>query len=346
MFHRIVVFFFFVMCLMVDTSSCAAESWKFVSIPDFLNNDVNYPEPKWDDALDYVLQAIQAEQPDFVLVAGDLVMGRWSHSRQHLDHMAQRFYPAWTSRMAAYNLKYYVALGDHEIGDDPWQGKKRALVPHYKNAFRKYLDMPGGGPEGFEKTTYAVRHKNLLLVCVDQFEQDDHGEVHVRVGQKQQDWIAQTLTANKDADHRVVMGHVPILPGWRWRSSSRFSLPQGADSPLWQLMSKHEVDLYLCGEVHDISLQQNNGVLQVVHGSQPSNVPEFNYMVVEVFPSHLVLTLKAITTVREGPVGKNLDPHHVDPYTQATFRIADTVKQKGFRRKDVCRQSGYGAPVV
>ena len=308
-----------------------AEPWKFVSIPDFLNNDVDYPDPRWDGALDYVLKSIQAEDPDFVLVAGDLVMGRWSHSQQHLEQMAGKYYPAWTDRMAAYDLKYYVALGDHEIGDDPWQGDKRALVPHYKDAFRKYLNMPQGGPAGFEQTTYAVRHKNILLVSVDHFEQDDQGNVHVRVGEKQQNWLHKTLADHENADHRVCMGHVPILPGWRWRSSSRFSMPQGAESPLWKLMAQHDVDMYLCGEVHDISLQQRDGVLQVVHGSQPSNVAEFNYLVVEVHPQYMVLTLKSIATVREGPVGKKLDPHGVDPYTQATFRIEESAKRQGFQ---------------
>jgi hypothetical protein len=50
-----------------------SESWTFVSIPDFLNVDTLYPEPKWEDALTYTLKSIKAENPDFVLVAGDEV---------------------------------------------------------------------------------------------------------------------------------------------------------------------------------------------------------------------------------------------------------------------------------
>jgi hypothetical protein len=160
----------------------STEPWKFVSIPDLMNDDVDYPDSRWDDALEYVLDAIRAEEPDFVLVAGDLVMGRWSHNREHLEKMAVRYYPAWTNRMRAHGLKYFTALGDHEIGDDPWQGEKRALVPHYKQAFREHLQMPAGGPPGFDRTTFAVRHKNLLMVAVDMFEQDADGAVQVRVG--------------------------------------------------------------------------------------------------------------------------------------------------------------------
>jgi 3',5'-cyclic AMP phosphodiesterase CpdA len=78
----------------VSTILCAEEhrsqgkspdrAWTFVSMPDFLNVDTTYPQPAWEDALDYVLKAVKAENPDFVLVAGDLVMGRWSRAKRRL----------------------------------------------------------------------------------------------------------------------------------------------------------------------------------------------------------------------------------------------------------------------
>ena len=304
--------------------------WTFVSIPDFTNNDVAYPEPRWDDALDYVLREIKAENPDFVLVAGDLVMGRWSHSREHLEKMAEIYYPGWIDRMKAHGLKYYVALGDHEIGDLPWPEKNSHLIPVYKDAFRKYLKMPTDGPDGYRGATYAVEHKNLLLLTVDQFEQDTDGKVHARVSAGQLDWLRDTLAKHRGAVHRVFMGHVPILPKWRWRSSSRLHVPGGSNTPFWRLMRSAHADLYLCGEVHDVSIQEEGGVLQVVHGSQPSNVSEFNYLVVTVHPGRLELKLKAIETVLEGPSGKNLDPYGVDPYTKGTVRIAEDKKKQGF----------------
>ena len=54
----------------------AHELWRFVVVPDWLNNDVAYPDPLWDPALNFILGEIAREQPDFVLVPGDLVMGR------------------------------------------------------------------------------------------------------------------------------------------------------------------------------------------------------------------------------------------------------------------------------
>ena len=56
----------FMMFLLIQSFSTPAQNksseWKFVSIPDFMNVDVNYPEPTWDEALDYVLLQIKAEK--------------------------------------------------------------------------------------------------------------------------------------------------------------------------------------------------------------------------------------------------------------------------------------------
>jgi hypothetical protein len=94
--------------------------WTFVSIPDFLNVDVRYPEPKWDDALNFILSSIKNEDPDFVLVAGDMVMGRWWRGQEQIKYMADIYYQGWIQRMEAHDLDYYVSVGDHELGDNPW----------------------------------------------------------------------------------------------------------------------------------------------------------------------------------------------------------------------------------
>lgn len=321
-------------CASFASVSVAADDikpWKFVCIPDLMNNDVKYPDPRWDDALDFVLNSIKNEDPDFVVVPGDLVMGRWSHNAEHLEKMADIYLPAWTRRMEAHGLKYYVAVGDHEIGDDPWQGDKRQLVPLYKQKFVEHIAMPKNGPTGFKGTTFYIKHKNLLLVAMDEFEQDADGNVHVRTGEVQQAWLRTTLIDHQDTPHRVVMGHVPVLPGWKARSSSRMSMPGGSNSPLWKIMAERKTDLYLCGEVHDITMQQRDNVLQVVSGSQPSNVPELNYLVVTVHPDRLDLEMKKIETILEGSDSTEHDPYGVDPYLKRIVRISEENKKKGMQ---------------
>jgi len=298
--------------------------WRFVSIPDFLNNDVAYPEPKWDQALDYVLRAIKEEKPDFVVVAGDLVMGHWSKSKEYLENKAGVYYPAWIKRMQAYGLNFYAAVGDHELGDDPWEGKKKLLVPFYEDVFRKYLRMPENGPEHMQGLAFSVLHKDMLIIVVDVFEKDNNGNVNIGVSGEQLAWVKETLEKNKNVKQVVFVGHVPILPGWTARSSSQLSIKSGAKSDLWQTFEKYGVDLYLCGEVHDISIQRKGNVHQIVHGSQPSNVPEFNYLLVTVFPDRMELELKQIETILEG------NKRGEYKYANRIVRISEEKRKVGF----------------
>ena len=297
--------------LLVSCSSAApaaldnrrpAETWTFVSMPDFLNVDTTYPQPGWEDALDYVLKAVKAENPDFVLVAGDLVMGRW-WTREKIAKYAKIYYPDWIKRMNAHGLKFYTAIGDHELGDNPWPPKRAKLVPHFKTAFRNYMKMPLNGPDHMKGTAFYVVHKNSLFVAVDVFEKgkSSQGEIAPQVTGKQLKWLEKTLDAHRSVDHVVVMGHTPILAPVRKRSSSGLMLLEGRQSPLWKSMSKRGVDLYLCGEVHAITCTERDGVQQIAHGGLFGYNPKVNYMVVKVSPGKMELTLKELDIVCKGP---------------------------------------------
>ncbi|MDD4362220.1 MAG: metallophosphoesterase, partial [Bacteroidales bacterium] len=119
----------------------------FVSFPDFFNFDIPYPWPGYDTAVNYFLAQVKAENPDFVLVAGDLVNGHWWDSPQCVEHMGSIYYSAWVRRMNEQGLKYYTALGDHDLGDDPWPEHKIKLIPHFEKTYADHLKMPQNGPE-------------------------------------------------------------------------------------------------------------------------------------------------------------------------------------------------------
>lgn len=309
----------------------SAEPWTFVSIPDFLNFDIAYPEPGWDDALNYVLDAIAAEEPEFVMVPGDLVMGHWHLDSHGVEHWASIYYTAWKQRMRAHGLRYYTALGDHEIGDNYWrpqqEADKLALVPEYKRAFRDHLEMPRNGPSGLEGTAFWWRHHNVLFVSLDLFDPDPRQGIAIRPGDAQLRWLEALLEQHADADYRVVMGHAPILgPVWK-RSSSALFVEGGADSPLWRTLSGHDVDLYLCGEVHAITCTERDDTLQIAHGSLFGFFNPVNYLVVTVMPHRLELVLKEIDTRSRG--GRLRQTGDIRPRELLQIRPAD--KAAGFR---------------
>ncbi len=301
--------------------------WRFVSIPDFVNVDLTYPQPGWEETLDYVLKAIKAENPEFVLVAGDLVMGRWS-DKESIKKYAAIYYPAWIKRMQDHGLKFYTAIGDHEIGDNPWRGDKADLVLTFKKQFQKYLKMPFNGPLHMKGTAFWFAYENALFVSVDVFEKGEgpQGGIVPKVTGEQLEWFEQVLTENPGFKHVIVMGHTPILGPVAKESSSGLMLESGEQSPLWQTLKKHGVDLYLCGEVHAITCTQADGVLQIAHGGLFGYNPKVNYLVATVFADRIELTLKELDIVNSGQrlwqVGDNR------PYEKVS--IADDVKQRGF----------------
>jgi len=301
--------------------------WTFVSMPDFLNVDTDYPQPGWEQALDVVLRGVKSEDPDFLLVAGDLLMGHW-FTPEEVEKYAARYYPAWIERLEHYELPFYAAIGDHELGDNPWPDWKMALVPAYKQEFRRYLKMPENGPEHMLGTAFWWRHKGVLFVAIDVFEEakSNQGGITAQVTGKQLEWLDRVLKEHSDAEHIVVMGHTPVLGPVRAWSSSRLMLKDGRESELWQTMNRYGVDLYLCGEVHAITCIERDGIMQIAHGGLIGYNTRTNYLVAKVTPERLELELKEIDMAVSGE--KLWQPGNNRPLEKVT--ISDEVRQRGF----------------
>jgi len=281
--------------------------WTIVSIPDFLNVDCDYPQKGWEDALDFVLNSIKKENPEFVIVAGDLVMGHWDNKvgndADTIGKYSQRYYSAWINRMNDHNLKFYTALGDHDIGDDAWRNEKKfKAVELYRKAFSDHLKMPQNGPDNMKGTAFWWRHKNVLFISVDVFEEgkSELGFIKIGVTGDQLKWVQTVLDANPDVDHRVLVGHVPILGPVRQWSSSGLNIPEGRESDFWQLMKKYEVDAYLCGEVHAITCTERDGIMQVAHGGLIGYNTRINYLVMKFTKGKIEMELKEIEMLPHG----------------------------------------------
>ena len=200
-------------------------------------------------------------------------------------------------------------MGDHEIGDNPWPSGsfELAAVPTFKKAWadeftrtatggHRYRMRPVGTP--FEDTAYAVRIANTLIVTVDVFHLGEDG-VDVTVSGGQLRWLDRLLTrARRDGvRHIIVQGHTPVLGPVRSRHSSDLMMDGGHDTDFWRLLDRHDVDLYLAGEMHDMTTLTQDGVVQVVHGALVA-WGEANYLVGRVFADRIELTLKEFSGAR------------------------------------------------
>lgn len=397
---------------------------KFVSVPDFINMDLQLDDPRLFDltaarqaalvaeigaggpqaninpnvgnfigtvengyrgASQVLLEALAAENADFFTVSGDLLYTRWPKSSQlsqpgaaqHIRDQADIYYDDWIANVAnhaGFDLSdVYTIVGDHEIGDNDWGTDKRPLIPVYKEV---YVDKVGNestlaqgayvaAPAGFEGRTYAVQRGNLLLVGLDQFETFNAAGNYTQVGSQiasvkvdvtgtQLAWLDSTLTqadADPSINHVIVLAHAPVAGpnAVKVQHSSGLRNATGEDGPLWQTLAAHDVDLFLPGEVHDISMQLADDVLQVVTGTnifQPSDQPgassigfnlnsprtsEQNYMLVEVYQDRIDLTIKQIETKIWGNHGFANDPLNDAPYKNRETRVASATAEAGFQ---------------
>ncbi|MGZ8738837.1 MAG: metallophosphoesterase family protein, partial [Nocardioides sp.] len=296
-------------------------AYRFLSAPDFLNQDVadvtdggrrelidrrtgevaNSTNADYERALGHVIDEMADQDATDVLVAGDLVEGRWGRDDSRtgvfgpVRTQTQRlratkraagvYYPAWRERFDDRGLVAYPAVGDHEIGDDPWRDRgnayvdfKRRHVPQFKALFaremltrasgrHRFPDRPSAGPA--QDTAYATRlDDNVLLVTLDVFERRA-GDVHMSVDPDQLAWLERVLRRARRADVPWVMvqGHTPMTKDVRFRNSSHLVYERGTRSALWRTMVEGGVDVYLSGEVHDQTVHMTDGILQVSHGS-------------------------------------------------------------------------------
>ena len=325
------VFIYFQSCQTPKSEN--VESWTFVSMPDFLNVDCDYPQKGWEDVLSYILESVKKENPEFLVVAGDLVMGHWDNldwnSADSIKKYSNRYYTAWIKRMNYHNLKFYTSIGDHEIGDNPWlNDKKLEAVKLYKEAFANYLKMPKNGPKHMKGTAFWWRHKNILFISVDVFEegQSEQGLIRTGVSGDQLEWMKKVLDENKDVEHRIVIGHAPALGPVRKWSSSGLMIRKGRESEFWQTMKAYNIDAYLCGEVHAITCKERDGIMQIAHGGLIGYNTRTNYMVVKVMGDKIDIEIKEIEMELHGDYLWQTKSNR----PLQNVNISDVNKTKGF----------------
>ncbi|MBN1417116.1 MAG: metallophosphoesterase [Bacteroidales bacterium] len=281
---------------------------RFISFPDFFNFDIPHPCPGYDSAVNYFLNQVVLEDPDFVLVAGDLVNGHWWDSPACVKHMGSIYYQAWLRRMHEHKFRFYTAVGDHELGDDPWPKSKIQLIPFLEKAYCENLNMPLNGPVNKKGLAYFVREGDLLVITVETFEVIDDS-MHLDVTGEQLQWFRKVLDDNADAVFKIVQGHIPVWGENKSRSSSRLMLEKGKESEFYRVMVEHDIDLYLAGEFHDVTVLESDGIWQIVHGSSWGReiVNTEDYLKGEIAGYDLNLTMKRIYMDATGEYMWNLN---------------------------------------
>ncbi len=278
----------------------------------------NSTNPDYQRAIDTVLDDWASMSPEAVLIAGDLVDGWWGtdhdnsgnfgpvdtpkQERAAMRRAADTYYPQWLQRFTQHGLDVLPAMGDHEYGDDPWPSAKRSRARAFEQL---YADHLGRLPERYTKkkvnrppgvhhdSAYAVRPSpDVQLITLNVFDITAQRE-RQRVDPAQMRWLRNVLAkAKRDGVKWVIaQGHTPILWPVRTRGSSGLHYEGGDKSELWRVFKQGGVDLYLAGEVHDVTATEQDGITQITHGGA-FQFGLTNYLVLDITDDYAYLTLR------------------------------------------------------
>ena len=177
-------------CMQSNVSK-APEKWHFVVVGDSRGSDVGVNSK--------ILTEIAAEivrvDPEFVMFPGDLVTGSKDNSklRSQLTKWRQVMQPVYDAQIAVYNIR-----GNHDLGSR----KDSSGRDVWNEIFAGPYALPNTGPEGEKNLTYAVTHKNALVIGLDQYS--------IKGGHNNQAWLDKVFAGNS-VPHIFVMGHNPAF---------------------------------------------------------------------------------------------------------------------------------------
>jgi len=280
----------------------------FGSIPDpHIGDGAAWDRTEVLDYKKILFAEMQKAECEYVLIPGDWAGGHWEQEewvktfgkdpQKRIFSITDKIYPHMKHFLKGYGLKVIACPGDHEYGDNPWpvNSVRAKEFPYYREAFANAFNKDENGhtlyngnigsipqrPLGtqYENTSYAMIHKNVMFVSLDVFRYENQqkklgkeGVISSELSDDQALWLDNVLTAGhalKEIEFIVVQSHFPIkLPIFQNRSSG-MTIERYENSNLWNLLTKHKVDVYIAGEVHASTVSQDakSQLVQFVHGS-------------------------------------------------------------------------------
>lgn len=285
---------------------------------------------------DFILSTLQGEGAADILSVGDFVEGHWgvdtlatntfgpvstsAEKRAAVTLSAHAYYPQVMARFTDHGFNLYPGLGDHEIGDDPWFVKNHGIEAFkynnmglFKATYSRHFMQTAPGVFRFRNrrkagtaanTAYAVRPTpDVQLITLDVFRKTSTGIIPELDG-AQYSWLANVLKkANADrVKWIIVQGHTSIVSPVRKFHSSNMVYNGGTASPLWQLLKRFKVDVYLAGEAHDVTAYYVDGIAQITHGGL-AYYGNANYLIGVISGDRLTFTSKQFSGTADWTTG-------------------------------------------
>jgi hypothetical protein len=190
-----------------------SHTWKFMVFGDSRGSYTQINT----DILNELSREVTNQGPAFLLFAGDLVYTGELPAFQQWSNIMAPVYAA--------GIKIYPVMGSHDIPD--------------LNAYLQVFggSIPSNGPPGEIGATYAVVHRDALILALDN---------NVNASQVNQSWIDSVLATNT-RPHVFAMGHEPAFKVHHEDCLDDFPAERDA---FWQSLRKVHCRAYFAGHDH------------------------------------------------------------------------------------------------
>jgi hypothetical protein len=195
-----------------------------------------------------------AAPPEFVCFLGDHIAGLTAN----IDELRQQWRHFFEVELIALRDEFpdfYHLTSNHNTFSAESITVWRECLP----------DLPQNGPPGEEGLTYWVRRGNLLLVMLNTASLARCGGAGI-AEEVSACWLPAVLRANADASHKFVFGHHPAYPVNGYSESPKWCLPSDEGQRLWDVLTHHGVEAYICSHIIAFDVQVQRGVLQITSG--------------------------------------------------------------------------------
>lgn len=189
-------------------------------------------------AFNLAVEQINILDPDFVIICGDLV-----------DIPNDSSFSDFIMIMKSFNMPYYSAPGNHDVGDIP----NDTTLSYYRNII-------GNDYYEFQHKGYAfiVTNTQLWKVAVE------------NESEKHDNWFKETLFAKSGKNNPViVIGHYPLYIENPTEEGEYFDFFPVKRAEILELFTQNNVIAYLSGHTHKLIINNYENI-QLVSGETTS----------------------------------------------------------------------------
>lgn len=219
---------------------------RFVFYGDACSGLPGRPHEKTFAAVNAVVRRLDPP-PEFVLFLGDEIAGLTADA----DELRAQW-RHWLDTEMAWLDRAAIPLWNTTSNHTTYDTMSEAVF------CETFADLPRNGPPGQQGLSYWVRRGDLLLVVVNTMWSRLGGEGHVET-----DWLRGVLHDQRDARHKLVMGHHPVFPVNGFSGAYQREIGPEHAGPFWDALVAGGVLAYVCSHILAYDVQVHRGVLQV-----------------------------------------------------------------------------------